>query len=78
VRLLSPAAAAEYCNYNPKSFRELKRNGRGPKYHVIEGSKSVVYTVSDLEEWMFKHPKRSYLNKIEKKFEVNNPWSKKR
>ena len=79
MRLLSSKSAALYCNYNPKTFSELRRHGKGPTYHTVEGSKSVVYTIGDLKEWMFENPKRSYLSKIDMQFEeANNPWSKRR
>lgn len=77
MRLLSANAAAAYCNYNAKHFRDLKKQGRGPKFIPVEGSKMCVYTINDLEEWMFEHPKRSYLDKTAYIPKVINPWSKK-
>ena len=79
MRLLSAKAAAEYCNYNAKHFRALKAYGRGPKYIPIEGSKVVAYDIKDLDEWMKKCPKNTYIYKPEPQPENKpiNIWSRK-
>lgn len=79
MRLLSAKAAAEYCNYNARHFRALKAYGRGPKYIPIEGSKMVAYDVKDLDEWMKKCPKNTYIYKPSDQ-DTNKPiniWSRK-
>jgi hypothetical protein len=52
---LNQKDAAKYLGYeSAESMRTMRRNGGGPKYHII--GKKIFYYIDDLREWALNHP----------------------
>ncbi|WP_277243478.1 helix-turn-helix transcriptional regulator [Mycolicibacterium obuense] len=49
---LRPSVAADYLGLSTETLRLYRRRGIGPAYHTLEDTRTVLYTVADLDAWV--------------------------
>jgi excisionase family DNA binding protein len=48
---LTTAQAAHYCRLSERTMKQMRADGRGPRYHKIDG-RFVRYHIDDLDDWL--------------------------
>ncbi|SKV12386.1 Helix-turn-helix domain [Mycobacteroides abscessus subsp. abscessus] len=52
LKFLRPTVAADYLGLSVETLRLYRRRGIGPAYHTLEGTRTVLYSVEDLDAWV--------------------------
>lgn len=63
-RLLNTRETAQYCGFSKSTFEKWRCYGGGPPFIKVGASKTVRYSISDLDDWLAALPRYSTTSKF--------------